>query len=96
MPNHLFRNGSVSGRGSGWFRLALLAVQIALIGGIPVSAFIAELRTDWSWTPAWERIYYVTVAAAMIGLGMLRLPEILEAVRAWRGLPEVRENDDEA
>lgn len=97
MPNHLFRNGSVSGRGSGWFRLALFAVQVGIIGGAPLGDFLSAIYGwGYEWTPARQQIWYVSVLAAMIGLGMLRLPEILEGIRAWRGTPEPKENDDEA
>lgn len=77
--------GNGNGRGSGWFRLALFAVQVVLIGGLPVCAFLADVYTDWQLTPIWRDFYYYgIVLPTLLGLGLLRVPEIIQAYRTVR------------
>lgn len=78
-------NGGGDYGGGLGFRKALFAVQLTILAGLPASAFWGEITHKWQWTPTWERIYYVTVASVLLGLGILRLPQIIEAFRLWRG-----------
>jgi len=85
------RNGDGVGPGSGGggFRKALLAVQIVLIAAAPCSFFIGKLFYGFELTPEWERMYYFgIVTPTFVALGLLRAPQIIEAVRAWRGGPQ--------
>lgn len=83
----LGRNGNSASR----FRETLLAVQVCLYLTLPIAGFCAEVFTaelphPWQLTPVWERLYYLgIVIPSLIGQGLLRAPEMIQALQAWRG-----------
>jgi hypothetical protein len=81
-------NGLRDSGSSPRFRNALLAIQILLIGGFPLGAWIAELTGHWHLTPLWESVYrYDIVIPTMVGLGLVRVHDAVVIWQAVKGQP---------
>ena len=81
-------NGGGARGGTGLFRSALLAIQILLILPLPFFWAITGYVSGYEPPVSLERMYYFTVIAAMVALGILRGPELIEKatqlIEQWR------------